>query len=134
MAATLNREVRVIRRASGIPGPEVFRITEAPMPVCPEAGVLVRVLYASVDPAMRGWLSAERNYFSVPDGAVMPCEGIGEVLESRDAHWRVGDCVVGRLCWQQYAAVKSAALRWRIASLKSSSLRSGIGLGIMQCA
>ena len=110
----LNREVRVVQRATGIPGPEVFRVGEAPRPECAADGVLVRVLYASVDPGMRGWLSAERNYFHVADGEVMPAEGVGVVIESRDPRWQVGDQLFGRFGWQQYAAAGAAQLHWRI--------------------
>ncbi|MDP9085063.1 MAG: NADP-dependent oxidoreductase, partial [Pseudomonadota bacterium] len=86
-----NIQVRVVKRATGVPSPDVFEVTEGPMPECPAEGVCVRVHYAAVDPAMRGWLSAERNYLSVPNGAVMRAEGIGEVIESRLAEWRPGD-------------------------------------------
>jgi NADPH-dependent curcumin reductase CurA len=108
----VNREVRVVRRATGIPVPEVFRVTEGAMPACPSNGVLVRVLYVTVDPGMRGWLSAEQNYYTVPDGAVIPSEGI--VIESWDPNWPVGEWAFGRLGWQQYAAVSSVDLRWRV--------------------
>jgi NADPH-dependent curcumin reductase CurA len=92
----------------------VFEVTEAPMPKCPAGGVLVRVLYAAVDPAMRGWLSSEKNYLTVPDGAVMRAEGVGEVLVSDHPDWRPGDFAYGTFGWQQYAAVSSGELRWRV--------------------
>ncbi len=110
----MNRQVRVVRRAAGIPTPDVFRLTTEPMPSCTDGTVLVRVLYAAVDPAMRGWLSPEKNYLTVPDGEVMRAEGIGEVIESRDPHWHVGDHVYGAFGWQQYAAVSPDRLHRRI--------------------
>ncbi len=84
------------------------------MPLCPPGGVLVRVLLATVDPAMRGWLSAETNYLTVPDGAVMRAHGIGEVIASDCAAWRIGDTAFGWLGWQQIAAVMPRDLLWPV--------------------
>jgi NADPH-dependent curcumin reductase CurA len=109
-----NRQVVVVKRAQGIPTPDVFRIREESVPECPRGGVLVRVLYAAVDPAMRGWLSMERNYLTVPDGAVMRAEGVGEIIESQAPQWRAGDFVYGVFGWQQYAAVDVSQLHRRV--------------------
>jgi len=108
-----NLEVRVVRRAEAIPGPENFELVSAPIPQCPPGGVLLRVLNAGVDPAMRGWLSAEKNYATVPDGEVMRALGVGEVIESECAAWPVGACAYGWLGWQRFAAVQPTALLWQ---------------------
>jgi len=107
-------EVRVTRRAAGIPGPDNFELMEAEMPVCPAGGVLVRVMLCAVDPAMRGWLSAEANYMTVPDGAVMRSHGVGEIIASDSEKWQVGDQVFGWLGWRRFAAIPEADLLWRI--------------------
>jgi NADPH-dependent curcumin reductase CurA len=109
-----NAQVIVVKRANGIPSPDVFEVRDGPMPECPANGILVRVRFAAVDPGMRGWLSAEANYLTVPDGAVMQAEGIGEVIESGHTDWRVGDLAYGRFGWQQFAAATAANLYWRI--------------------
>jgi NADPH-dependent curcumin reductase CurA len=112
--ARRNREVRVLRRAQGIPTPDIFEIVDAPMPDCPPGGALVRVLNAAVDPAMRGWLSTEANYMTVPDGAVMRAHGVGEVIASDCTQWPVGAFVYGWLGWRRYAAVAASDLLWPI--------------------
>ncbi len=112
--AMSNRQVRVLRRAAGIPTPDIFELADAPMPLCPPGGVVLRVLAASVDPAMRGWLSAEANYLTVPDGAVMRAHGVGEVIESDCAAWPVGTNAYGWLGWQRYAAAAPADLLWPV--------------------
>ena len=109
-----NRQVRVAKRATGVPGADVFSVVDGPMPSCPAEGVLVRVVLAAVDPAMRGWLSSEPNYLTVETGAVMRAEGIGEILESRHADWHPGDFVYGVFGWQRFAAATPRELRWRI--------------------
>ena len=75
-----NQVVRVVKRAAAIPQPDNFVVETADMPICPERGCLVEVLVATVDPAMRGWLSNEANYLNVADGHVMRALGVGRVL------------------------------------------------------
>jgi NADPH-dependent curcumin reductase CurA len=72
------------------------------------------VLNAAVDPAMRGWLNAEANYMTVPDGAVMRAHGVGEVIASDSAAWPVGAHAYGWLGWQRYAAVGAEDLLWPV--------------------
>jgi len=106
--------VRVTGRAAGIPGPENFALVEGEMPACPAGGVLVRVMLCAVDPAMRGWLSAEANYMTVSDGAVMRSHGVGEIIASNSEKWQVGEQVFGWLGWQRFAAVQDSDVIWRI--------------------
>jgi hypothetical protein len=55
----VNRQVRLKSRPSGVPEAEYFEIVEAPVPDLSDSPVLVRsIIYLSVDPAMRGWVSA----------------------------------------------------------------------------
>jgi NADPH-dependent curcumin reductase CurA len=112
--ARCNRQVRVTTRAQGIPSEDVFTIETAAIPEVTPGGLLVRVLYASVDPAMRGWVSEEKNYLTVPTGSVMPAHGVAEVIASDNPDWRPGDHVYGWFGWQQYAAVSAADVWWRI--------------------
>jgi len=106
--------VRVTSRAAGIPGPENFELVEATMPICPPGGVLVRVMLCAVDPAMRGWLSAEANYMTVPDGAVMRAHSVGEIISSNSEKWQIGTKVFGWFGWQRFAAVPESDVLWRI--------------------
>jgi NADPH-dependent curcumin reductase CurA len=110
----VNRQVRVAKRADGIPTPDVFAVTEEPAPACPTSGALIRILYSSVDPGMRGWVSAEKNYMTVPDGDVMRAHGVGKVIESDLAAYKVGDLVYGWFGWQQYCAASAADIAWPI--------------------
>ena len=109
-----NQIVRVTARAKGVPGPEIFTVEPAPMPVCPPGGVVVRVINASVDPAMRGWLSAEVNYLTVPDGSVMRAHGVGEVIATDCPQWPLGAMAFGWFGWQRFAAAAPADLLWPV--------------------
>jgi hypothetical protein len=79
-----NRQVRLKARPAGIPDANHFEVSDGPVPE-PQAGqVLVRNIYLSVDPAMRGWVGAAANYSEpVPIGAVMRSLAAGRVEASR---------------------------------------------------
>jgi len=99
-----NRQVRLKARPEGIPQAHHFEIAAAPLPEVGEGQFLVRNRYLSVDPAMRGWVSAVANYSKpVEIGEVMRSRDVGEVVASRHAEYRVGDKIVGWFGWQEYA-------------------------------
>ena len=79
----------------------------------PGAGeVLVRVLYLSLDPAMRGWMNAGKSYVApVGLGDVMRAGGVGRVVTSNDPTLAAGDLVVGITGIQDYVVSKAAGLR-----------------------
>ena len=110
MRHRLNRQVRLRSRPSGIPQAEHFEIVEAPVPDLLSGQVLVRNIYLSVDPAMRGWVSAVANYSEpVALCAVMRSGAVGRVEESRSADFHPGDCVLGMFGWQDFAVVAAEA-------------------------
>jgi len=101
-----NRQVRLQSRPDGIPQAENFVLTQAPVPPLADGEILVRNQYLSVEPAMRGWVSAVRNYAEpVALGAVMRSFAAGTVVESRDPAVPVGARVTGMFGWQDYAVV-----------------------------
>src|SRR6516164_10987778 len=106
-----NRQVLLKRRPSGVPTTSDFDIAEGPMPD-PEAGeVLVRGIYLSLDPYMRGRISGARSYAKpVEVGAVIEGRVVGEVMRSRNPGFREGDFVLGGYGWQLYSAVPGTGL------------------------
>jgi NADPH-dependent curcumin reductase len=99
-----NRQVRLKSRPDGIPQAHHFEIVASPTPEVGEGQFLVRNLYLSVDPAMRGWVSAVANYSKpVEIGEVMRSRDVAEVAVSRRPDYRVGDKVVGWFGWQEHA-------------------------------
>src|SRR4029450_4319961 len=77
------RKIFLAPRPKGPPTPENFRLEEVPMPVMPPAGLLLRVLYLSLDPYMRGRMDDRKSY-AKPVGIdeVMSGESVCEVIES----------------------------------------------------
>jgi hypothetical protein len=111
MPQPLNRQVILSSRPTGIPQAEHFRIVETPVPVPAEGQVLVRNLYLSVEPAMRGWVNAVANYSEpVAIGAVMRSLAIGRIEVSHDPGYAPGDIVTGLFGWQDYAVVPARGI------------------------
>lgn len=109
--ANENRQILLKRRPAGMPQPADFETVEAPLPE-PSAGeVVVRGLYLSLDPYMRGRISDARSYAKpVEIGAVIEGRVVGEVARSRDPDFREGEFVVGGSGWQLYSAVPGKGL------------------------
>ncbi len=106
-----NRQVLLKRRPTGMPTTADFAIADSPMPDPAEGEVLVRGIYLSLDPYMRGRISAARSYAKpVEIGGVMEGRVVGQVARSRDPAFREGDYVVGGYGWQLYSAVPGKGL------------------------
>src|ERR1700746_3553425 len=106
-----NRQVQLRRRPTGAPIPDDFAIAEAPMPDPGDGEALVRGIYLSLDPYMRGRISGVRSYAKPVDiGAVMEGRVVGQVVRSRDPGFREGDHVYGGYGWQLYSAVPAKDL------------------------
>jgi NADPH-dependent curcumin reductase len=129
MTPQTNRQVRLKSRPSGIPQAEHFEIVAAPLPVLAERQVLVRNEYLSVEPAMRGWVSAVANYSnSVGIGEVMRSFSAGTVLASSHPGFAEGDQVMGMLGWQDYAVSDSSNI---VRKVTESDLPLSLSLGVL---
>jgi NADPH-dependent curcumin reductase CurA len=99
-----NHQFRLAARPVGLPKPNDWKATEEPVREPGSGEVLVKVLYLSLDPAMRGWMNAGRSYIApVEIGAVMRAGGAGRVIASANPAFAVGDHVTGVLGVQEYA-------------------------------
>ena len=106
-----NRQVLLKRRPKGMPVPEDFAIVDSPVPEPGEGQVLLRCIYLSLDPYMRGRISGQRSYARPVDvGAVMEGRVVGEAARTRDPGFRDGDYVLGGFGWQLYSAVSGQGL------------------------
>ena len=100
----LNRQFRLAARPVGLPKPGDWTFTEEPVPDAAEGTLVVKVLYVSLDPAMRGWMNDAKSYIApVALGSVMRAGGVGRVVASKHARFAVGDHVVGMFGVQEYA-------------------------------
>jgi NADPH-dependent curcumin reductase len=102
MTVNRNRQwILSIRPAGQLTGDE-FSWNEAPIPEPADGQVLIRILWLSLDPAQRIWMSRDSYKPAIPLGTVMQSFAAGQVLESRHPDFKAGDLVRGDFGWQDY--------------------------------
>ena len=109
--SAINHQFRLVARPVGLPKRSDWNCTEEPVRE-PSAGeVLVKILYISLDPAMRGWMNDARSYIEpVKIGDVMRAGTLGRVAASQNPNFKTGDYVVGMLGVQEYATTDGKGL------------------------
>jgi NADPH-dependent curcumin reductase CurA len=103
---TTNRQIHLVSRPQGEASEANFALVEAPLPALRDGEVLVRQHYLSLDPYMRMRMNDAKSY-AAPQALnqVMIGGTAGEVVDSRNPAFAVGDKVVGMGGWQEYALV-----------------------------
>ena len=103
MSETINREIQLKSRPVGMPKPSDFELVSGPRPAPNQGQVLVRNIYLSVDPYMRGRMRARKSYApSFQLGETIPGRCIGQVVESNENDLQVGDYVSSMHGWREY--------------------------------
>ncbi|WP_426111545.1 NADP-dependent oxidoreductase [Massilia sp. PWRC2] len=109
-----NEQFRLAARPVGLPKPGDWQLTSAPLREIADGEIVVKTLYLSLDPAMRGWMNEGKSYIRpVAIGEVMRAGGVGVVVASRSPRFAVGAQLAGGIGVQRYwvgaADDKSAA-------------------------
>jgi NADPH-dependent curcumin reductase len=106
-----NRQVLLRRRPNGMPVAEDFSLVDSPVPEPGEGQVLLRGIYLSLDPYMRGRISGQRSYAKPTEiGEVIEGRAVGQVARSRHRQFHEGDFAFGGYGWQTHSAVDGASL------------------------
>jgi NADPH-dependent curcumin reductase CurA len=103
MNTTTSREIRLASRPQGIPTAANFTHAQVELTSLSDQQVLVRNLFMSVDPYMRGRMNDRQSYappFEI--GKVLDGGAVGEVVESRAKEFKVGDAVVSNFGWREF--------------------------------
>jgi NADPH-dependent curcumin reductase len=112
MKKSTSLQIVLASRPQGRPQPEDFHLEEVAMPVAPPGGVLLRTLYLSLDPYMRGRMSDRKSYAKPLNiGEVMVGEGVAEIITSNQPDYTVGDIVLAQTGWRTHVASSGAGLR-----------------------
>ena len=105
-----NKRIVMASRPTGWVTEENFRLETAPLPQPADGEVLVKNLWLSLDPYMRGRMSDAKSYVKgVEIGEVMVGQTVGQVLESRNEKLKKGDHVLTPLGWQLYGVTREAS-------------------------
>jgi NADPH-dependent curcumin reductase len=125
----INRQVILTSRPAGIAQSENFAIVERETPTPAAGQILVRNLYLSVEPAMRGWIADKGNYSDpIAVGGIMRSLAVGEIVDSRSDAYSRGDIVMGWFGWQDFATVNDDLVLRRI---RETDLPVSLALGIL---
>jgi NADPH-dependent curcumin reductase CurA len=107
----MNQQVLLKRRPNGMPVPDDFAIVGRPLSEPGEGQVLLRGIYLSLDPYMRGRISGQRSYATPTEiGDVIEGRVVGQVARSRHPGFREGDFASGGYGWQTHSVVNGDAL------------------------
>ena len=106
ITALQNYQIRLASRPVGLPTRANWSNTVEPVSEPGPGGVLVKTLYLSLDPAMRGWMNEGKSYIPpVEINAVMRAGGVGQVIASNNPAFAVGDYVNAGLDVQEYCLI-----------------------------
>jgi NADPH-dependent curcumin reductase CurA len=112
MSSIKSKEIQLTSRPVGVPTAANFTLATTELPPLNEGDVLVRNLFLSVDPYMRGRMNDGPSY--VPPfelGRAMDGGAVGEVVESKASGFKAGDAVVSGRGWREYFIAPAAELR-----------------------
>lgn len=108
---TLNHKFELAARPVGLPKRTDWNYREEQLRAPGEGELLIKILYISLDPAMRGWMNEGKSYVpAIGIGEVMRALALGHVVASRNSAFGVGDHVYGVLGVQEFAVTNGAGL------------------------
>ena len=107
----INRQVVLASFVTDAAKPENFAIAEGPMPEPSEGEFLLRNMYFSMEPAIRGWVDGKANYFEpIPIGGVIRGPSVGQVIKSKNPDFAEGEYVYALNQWEDYSLCHSEAI------------------------
>lgn len=123
----MNRQITLASRPVGYPKESDFNLIEVPIPTPGDDEVLIKTIYLSVDPYMRGRINAAKSYAAnVEIDEVMIGSVIAEVIETKHPNFKVGDIVNAGIGWQEYGVASGDGLRKIDSTIAPISASAGI--------
>lgn len=108
-----NQVIVLAERPTGIPSKSTFQLKDTDMPKIKEAQVLLKSIYVSVDPGMRGFMDkgmSDNTGLKFEIGKPITSRSVAQVIESKSKEFNKGDIVHGRLAWEKYQAMDANKL------------------------
>ena len=129
MTNRINRQVLLARRPNGAVEVTDFELADGLMPTPGDGQILLRNIYLSIDPYLRGRMNDSEDSYAEPFALGKPMGGgtVAEVMESDQDGFRPGDLVVGEGGWQEYLVSDGAGLR----KLPPDMAHPSLGLGVL---
>ena len=124
-------EIKLVARpTSAEVSTELFEVQQKKVPKAGPGQILVKQTHMSLDPAMLGWMSPDPESYIPPVelGEVMRSSGLGEIVESNNPDFAVGERVMGMMGWTEYLVSTGEGLRKVQAGLDSEMVLSVFAL------
>jgi len=120
-----NKQILLKKRPVGVPSTADFQAGEAPIGTPGPGEVLVKNLYLSIDPAIRGWMSDARSYLPpIEIGAPIRSGTLSQIIESNADDCAVGEIVQALAAWESYSVVPARQLHGRVRPIEGIPLQS----------
>lgn len=138
-----NRQILFAKRPDGWVTTDCFDQRDGEMPEPGPGEFLVRNIYMSVDPYMRGMMNPQRSYAApLQPGDVMACRVVAEVLQSNHADYAKGDIVFAMARWEEYSVLNGsetvrkidpalAPVSWHLGVLGAPGLTAYVGMMVL---
>jgi NADPH-dependent curcumin reductase len=118
-----NRQIRLKRRPIGAPTAEDFEAGESAIGAPGQGEVLLKNLYLSIDPAIRGWMSDARSYLPpIQIGEPIRSGTLSQIVESNAEGWPVGQIVQALAAWESFSIVSSQNLHGKVKGIEGIPL------------
>jgi hypothetical protein len=127
MTEKINKKWVLNKRPEGMPEDDCWKLVEVPVPEIEEGTILIKTLYLSIDPYMRGRMNDAKSYAkAVEIGEVMEAGAVSQVIKSKSKNFKEGDFVEGRTGWQDNPTVHENKLRLIDPSMAPLSTAIGV--------
>lgn len=119
----VNHQILLKKRPVGVPTADDFEAGEAPLPRPGEGEVLLKHLYLSIDPAIRGWMSDAKSYLP-PIGIGEPVRSgtLSQIVESNAEGWPKGTICQALAAWEDYSVVPATQLHGKVKPIEGIPL------------
>ena len=106
------KAIKLIKRPDIHITPDLFETVTLETPELEDGQMLIKQTHMSLDPAMKGWMTADTESYIPPVelGDIMRSSGVGEIVESRNDGFPVGTRVAGMIGWTEYAVSRGDGL------------------------
>ncbi|MGB5680557.1 MAG: NADP-dependent oxidoreductase [Polyangiales bacterium] len=121
----LNRQILLRKRPVGVPRADDFEASEGPVASPGPGEVLLKNLYLSIDPAIRGWMSEAKSYLPpIQIGAPIRSGTLSQIVESNADGWPVGQIVQALGTWESFSVVPAGQLHGKVERIEGIALQS----------
>ena len=121
----MNRQILLRKRPVGAPSADDFEPAAGPVGRPGPGEVLLKNLYLSIDPAIRGWMNDAKSYLPpIEIGAPVRSGTLSQIVESKAEGWPVGQIVQALAAWESYSVVPARQLHGKVKPIEGIPLHS----------